>query len=294
MAEATPNGAQAPTQGTSETPAPTPANGAPAKPPPKAETSSATPPELFELVVKGKPLKLTKEQILARAQKSEAAEETMREARAAIRQSEELFAQFQEDPEAVLAKFGLDPDKILSRHVEKKAKEAALTPEEREKQRIERELQEKTAKLEAFEKEKREAAQKEIDERTWNQLEETFIAKAEEHGLPKSPATLQMMAEVAMEALDYGYALTPDQICHEVLFRQKQHLRERDERLLKHMSADQLIEYIGPERFAQMQQASLKRAPPPGKAKKAETPAPAKRPEKGYISPSEFLKKYSK
>lgn len=251
-----------------------------AKPPPE---------ELFELKVNGKVEKLTRSQLLLRAQKAEAGERRFREAAEAQKKAEALIAEFEADPEAVLAKLGKDPSAIIDAHLAKKAKDATLTPEQRELEQLRKERDELKAKHEATEKEKQTAAQAAEDEKTAARLEETLLSAADKAGMDRNAQTLEQLCDVALEYIEMGIQVDAAQVCDEVQRRQKEHVSARDQKILSKLPDEKLAEYLGPDVLARLNKASLKQIPAPGTKQKQTEPREPK-PAKGYLSEADFDK----
>lgn len=255
--------------------------------PPANGQKTATAPEVYELKINGKTERLTKEQLILRAQKVEAIEDRFREAAKLEAKAKDLLAMLETDPEAALSKLGKDPQALFEKVLARKAEEAQLTPEQREALALKRERDEAKKELEALRKEKQEAAQKAADERTAARLEETLLKAAESYGLDKTPETLQQLTDLALEYIELGVAPTADQLCQELLHKQREFLTQRDQKILKDMDPDKLAEYLGQETIEKLQKASLKAIPKPGAVAKPKEPR-EKTPEKGYLDPAEF------
>lgn len=289
--------AAAPTPVTAPKPvAPKPSNGATGKETPAA-VEPAPPPvqteeeELLELKVGDKTERLTRAQVIARAQKAEAADRRFREASEKQKRAEELIAEFEADPEAAYARTGKDPAKLFETYLAKKARDATLTPEQKEREALQKQLEEYKAREAKTVAEQKTKAQEEQDKRTFANLESKLLGAASKHGLDQTPETLEMLCDVALEAIDMGYSLTEDQICQEVIHRQKQHISARDQKILTKYLNDpaKLAEYIGPKAVEALLKHSLTKAPPPGGAPAAPKARPAKDPATGrYMSEAEF------
>lgn len=243
--------------------------------------------ELIELKINGKAERRTKAQVIALAQKVEAADRRFQDAAAAIKKAEDLIASFEADPEAVLTKLGKDPAALIEAHLARKAKDATLSPEQRELEATKAELAKYKAQEKKLEAEKQTAAQQAQDEKTFAALEKTLLGAAKSYGMDQNPQTLEQLCDVALEAIEMGYTLTAEQCCEEVLHRQKEHITARDAKVLSKLSDEKLVEYLGPGIVDRLNRATLKRVPAPGataKPKERKEPPPAK----GYMSEAEF------
>jgi len=255
--------------------------------------------ELFEVVVNGKTLKLTKEQLLTRAQKAEAAAEQFRESAKVKKELaeqnkliERLLKDLVEDPDKVYSALGQDPDKVRNDWLARKAKNDAMDPAERQRLAMENELHSTKSELEQARQEKANALQAQMDERQGQLIEKTLVSAAQKHGLPKTPQTLELMVTTAMEALELGIEMTGDQVAAEVKYQQQQALDAQKSRV-DALSGDELLDFLGKENVSKLLKATKARIPTPGTVK----PAPVtnghtvKPPDGGYTTPQDFEKR---
>lgn len=246
----------------------------------------------LRLVIDGVEKTLTETQAITQLQKMGATDKRFQEATKKEQKLEAILKAFEEDPEAALAKLGKDPSKLISEHLAKKAKLDLLTPEQQEKAKLEAELATLKAQQAETEKEKLTAKQAEMDANAEQVMEVQMIEAAKRHNLEGNWETLEMMTEVALEAIELGLtSITNDQIAQEVLRRQAEHLDAREKKILSRMTPAQLIEYVGKDRFKLMLKESLKAIPgansKPAAAKPPEAPKPANG--KKY-TPNEWMK----
>ena len=264
------------------------------------DTKSAAPKEeVYEVVVNGKTVKLTKEQLILRAQKAEAASEQFRESAKVKKELAEqnrlietLLKDLIEDPDKVYSALGQDPDKIRNDWLAKKAKMEAMDPAERQRKSMEAELNSTKTQLEQAKAERQAEIQKTMDDRQATIIEQSLVSAAQKHGLPKTPKTLELMVNVAMEALDYGVEMTGDQVAAEVKFQQAQELEGQKSRI-DTLSGDELLNFLGKENVSKLLKATKARIPVPG-AQKPVAPTnthTVKPPDAGYTSPKDFEKK---
>ncbi len=281
--------------------APTPANGAPPEAPQKpAEVAKPVNVEVAEEYdIEGEKVMLTRTQARTRLQKAGALDKRIQQTTESQKKLDALLKAFEEDPEATLAKLGKDPQKLIAEHLARKAKTELMTPEQREAQKLQQERDEYKAKVEAIESEKKAAAQAQIDQRNFTALEQQLIAAADKAGLDQSPEVLEWMADIAIEAVELGYSITPEQVAQEVILRQTQTIEQRDKKLLAKLEGKKLLGYLGETTLARVKAAlaeadaeSLKKIPPPQKPKVTQVRAHT-RTEKGFLSETEFDKKFA-
>lgn len=295
--------------------------GAPPKgPPPPAAAAAAEPdPEpSFELEIDGKKHSLTHTQARTELQKSRAADKRLQDATERKKEADALVKLFEEDPEAALRKAGKDPEKILAALLERKAKQALMTPEQIERAKLEKERDDLKAEKDKREADAKKKADDELDQHNGTAVEAQFIEAADRHGLDKDPDTLADLADIGLELVELlGTRVTAEQIVQEYLRREEEHIVKRDAKLLPKLKGPRLLAYLktnvgallklppgellealGPEGVKAVQDATLTKVPAPG-AGRAKPPPPVgippRHPENGqftrHISEAEFNKK---
>lgn len=252
---------------------------------PKAPAKAKAPeaprePETFEVVVNGKAMRLTKEQLILRAQKGEAAEKRIQSAVEQERKAMALLKELETDPEAALARMGKDPSKIISDHLARKAAQDMLTPEQRERQKLEEEL----SQFKSKEKEAAEAATRAEEEQrdavSVKRVEATLLRAATNQGLEGNLETLDMMYDVVSECLELGIEPDPEAVVRDVIERQRMHTEARERRILSKIKDDPakltawLAELGGPDIVQRLVKHSLTAVPKPGSKPRAVTRAP--------------------
>ncbi len=296
--------------------APAPAAAAPAAAETKAPVEAKPAPEVDdseEYTVDGKQVRLSRAQRALHIQKGLGADKRMQEATEAKKRSDEIIKLFETDPEAALAKMGKDPEKFIAEHLAKRAKAALQTPEQRELARVQKERDDLAAK--AKEIEDREARQKqaEQDRATHQALEQQIIAAADKHGLDSSPEVLEGLCDIALEFLDHGVSISPDQLAQEYLHREEELLAVREQKLLPKLKgqklkaylksnlpallslpAAELLEILGPEGVRTIQSATLTKVPSPAKPKPPPAPLPPRTAEGRWRTEAEIVKKFGR
>lgn len=179
------------------------------------------PAETFKLKVDGEEIELTKEQAIARLQKSEAAELRIKEATEIKKQAGEFINFFKKNPIEALNRVGVDFDKLAEDRIYEKLQYNAMSEQERKAHDTAKALKDKETELskykEAEEKAAKEAqarAEKERIEKATNEartvLERQFIQAMESSGLPNTKYTVTRMALYMKDALSKGHKnITP-------------------------------------------------------------------------------------
>ena len=294
---------------TDPTPAAAPAPAAPVEklagtPPPEAKAkppvAKAPEPEpTEEYEIDGKKVQLTKTQARTAIQKAAAADKRLQEAAEKRKETEALAKLFEEDPEAALRKLGKDPEKLFGAHLEKKAKQALMTPEQIAAEKTQKELDDLRAKDAATQKEKTEAAQKAADAKTAEMLEVDLVTAADKYNLDRDPDVLDGMCAIGIEFLDdYGIRLSPDQLAQEYLRREDEGISKRDAKKLSKLEGKKLLAYLGEANLAKVKAAlaaadaeSLNAIPPPQVKPRVQVKAHT-REVKGHIRETDFDKKF--
>jgi Txe/YoeB family toxin of Txe-Axe toxin-antitoxin module len=231
--------------------------------------------------------------LATKLQFAEAARTRMQEAAELKKAVQNLITEIKKDPFAALndPAFGLDLESMAAERLKAKFREAQMSPEEQERLRLQKELEDRDAKLRSIEEEKKSAAHRELVEKIHAESEKEFMSALEAVKLPKNHHTLNMMADIAEMNLDHGLELTPQQMAAEVAER----VRSSTAQVVKGLSDDQLVEYLGSDVVKRILKHSLAKVKP---AKPFEAPKPAvdldddrpKREPKNYADVRKFFK----
>ncbi len=208
-----------------------------------------------EYTVDGKTVKLNKEQRKLQFQKALAADKRLKEAADLKNQHADLQKLIDTDFDEFLRKTGKDPEKFYAERLERKAKDALLTEEQRAIKAADdraKAAEEKAAKYEA---EQKKAKQAELDQRNFKALEHQLVEAATAHNLDQSPDVLAAMCDIAIEYLDLDIALTADQVATEYLRREREHLEQKDKKLHSVLKGKKLLDYLGASTLAEVKAA---------------------------------------
>jgi hypothetical protein len=280
-----------------------PKNGAAPKAPtqpidPKpAEVKADEPTDSY--VIDGKEVQLTRTQAKHWVEKSAASDKRFQEASKQRKEVEDLFKALDTDGLAVLEhKYGPEKVKgIIEKYLEKQAKREAMTPEQKRIQELEEAKAAADEKLKAADEEKRTEAQKRVDAQNQAALEQQLVGAAKKYSLPQDAVTLELMTDVAIEAIELGLEhVTADQVAQEVARRLDDAKSSRDQKRSKTLNGKALLDYLGAETVAEVLKASLESGVTSA-ADKAKAPAkteeaPVKRNGKGFVSESDFERKF--
>jgi hypothetical protein len=294
---AAPAAPAAPASPSSSTPTPTSsapaASGAPSPGAHAESKAPATAEEFFDLVIDGKTEKLTRQQLITRAQKGTAAEKRFRESAEMTKKNQQLLEMLTKDPEAALSELQIDLDALAEKRLLKKFEESQMSEEQR---RI-RELETKARDLETREQQRQrqaeEAKRAEQEKFYMNQLESNVIDAAKKGGLPQDPETLVELLKIGQELAEYEIPHSPEHLVSE--FRERQAKREAEaskrwtDKLSK-LDGDALLDAIDKgllQRVLRAFSARAKGLTSPPAATTPTTPEPA---EEKRADPSAFFK----
>jgi hypothetical protein len=218
----------APTPSVPATPAPAGSNAPSGQETPRASAPPA--PEMFDVKINGKTVKMSREDVIRRAQISEAATERFEQAAAKEKHINGILAGAKQNPIGALMNIGLSKDEAReafeawysSEYIEPEA----LSPEQREikayKEKLAR-YEKQEAETKAQQKHQQEeqeiAAHREV-------LQKRIIDTIEEHGLPKTSVTVGRMAYYMKLAQDKGFEAPMDLIAQQVKQEQERQLGE--------------------------------------------------------------------
>lgn len=264
--------------------------------PPVAKAPEPEPTEEYE--IDGKKVQLTKTQARTAIQKAAAADKRLQEAAEKAKKLAADEKEFEEDPEAYYRKRGKDPEAVFAKHLEKKAKQALMTPEQIAAEKTAKELEDLRAKDAKSQEEKSKAAKAAADAKTAEMLEQGLVAAADKHNLDADPDVLDEMCAIGIEYLEHGIELTHDQLAQEYLKREAEGISKRDAKRLSKLEGKKLLEYLGEANLAKVKAAlaaadaeSLNAIPPPVVKPKVQVKAHT-REVKGHIRETDFDKKF--
>lgn len=234
---------------------------------PKPEAPAAPkPPEKrkYKLKVDGAEVEeeLGDEEIAVRLQKGRAAEKRMQEAAAIRKQFQELKELAKSDPALVLKELaGLDdPDAWAEQRLAEKWKRDVMPEADRKLADLEARAKAAEDRVKAFETAKSQEAEAKQMAHLEAQTEATFKRAFEVSGLSWTPEHLDLFGKVALEALDYGIDLTPEQMAAEV----KGELEKRDTKSteaakgkLLSLKGDDLLNAMGEDAVKEVIRASI-------------------------------------
>lgn len=222
----------------------------------KAKEVKGSDGELFKVKIDGVEEELTKDQLIRYAQMGKSGQKAMQE-RAELRKSIESFIEaLKANPESVLEEdLGLNMDEIAQRRLARRLEEEALSPEEKERRALKKELEEIKSRY-AKEKEEQERAAYESEVAKYEAELETQVTEAfEKHQLPKKPIFLSRMADLLEEAYSRNLNVTPVQIAAAI----KEDWLNETKSALGAFDDDALESMLGSEIVSRLRKSQLKK-----------------------------------
>lgn len=206
----------------------------------------------------------------------------------------EWFQLLSENPMAALSdpavkQLGIDPKIVADMILEQEFNEAAKTPEQKEKETLQKQLEEKTKKLEEIQQAKEQAERESLRNRIAGQIE-TEISEAMDHGgLPQSEFVVSKMAQMMETAAKMGIKITAKEIAPIVKSDYDNYVKNQ----INKLSDEELLKLVGEDRFERARKARIaksKAAAPKASPKALDVAATPKKQAEEKISYADFFK----
>jgi len=224
---------------------------------------------------------------------SRALSEAAKERRAAAEEKARvarLLQTLRESPEDALTEFGVDLDALALKRLQAAAQQESMTPEERAFAEREQALAAREAKLQQHEQKRQQAEQEQAQQAAMQQAQETLIPALEAAGLPRTHSTIALMADVALDALDAGITLTPEQVAQET----RALVLERTQAVLRGMQPGQLAQVLGRDLVRSLMQHTVEQSRsaqrPPPQVRSAPPPRQEADSEPAFLTPAQALR----
>lgn len=201
-----------------------------------------------------------------------------------------LLATLRESPEDALGELGVDLDALALRRLQAAARQEAMTPEERAFAEREQALSAREAKLQQIEQQRQAQESEVAQQAAMRQAQETLIPALEAAGLPRTHASVALMADVALDALDAGITLTPEQVAQET----RALVLERTQAVLRGMQPAQLVQVLGKDLVRALMQHTVESSRaaqrPPPQVRQAAPPRQEADNEPAFLTPAQALR----
>lgn len=197
------------------------------------------------------------DELVKRVQLAEAAHRRMQEAAEQRKQVESLFKLLKENPIEALKNpaLGVDVRKMVEDQILREYEESQLSEPERKAKELERQLQERERKIQEYEQAKASEAQRQLEERVFQETQRQFVAALDAADLPRNQETIYMMADVARLNLENGIELSPAQMAAEV----KDRLTQMHTHIVRGLDGEKLMSYLGDEVITKVLKYALER-----------------------------------
>lgn len=172
--------------------------------PTKKEVAAAK--KAWKLKVAGKDVDVDETELLKRAQMGYSADEKWQEAAKMRKQMDSFIQQLQKDPAKALEQMGFNVDEMAERRIQQRIEEMQKSPQQIEKEKIERELSELKAEREREKEEFRSKEMERLQSKYASEIESDISSALDSgsHGLPKSPYIVKRIADTMILAMQEG------------------------------------------------------------------------------------------
>ena len=262
---------------------------------PKAPEAPKEPPRMFKAKVGGEEREFSEAEVTKLLSKNGYADQAIRQAKEAMAALKKREAELAEedglDDEEILRRRKRDPEAFARRVLEKKLREAELTPEQRELATRDARIAELEAKQKAADAEREEAGVRELAARKQRQMETELAAAAEKAGVSKDADGFYSIYEAVKESVELGLPWDAERICETARENQDAAFKKLEASVLKGLKGKALIDRLGKPVLDEINryQIELIRG---GGAKPAASQKPAAQVDgPKYISPQELQQK---
>lgn len=201
------------------------------------------------------------EEVKKHLQLSKVAQKRMQETAEYKKNMQKFFDVLKSDPLSILSdpNLGIDVKAMAEVIMNNEIENLKKSPEQREKEQLQKELEELRGKQKKEEETRKEAERTRMTEQAAQQLDTDISSALETSGLPKSPRTVKYMAEAMLLALDNNIDLSAKDI---VPLIKKQTLSEFRE-LIGAMPEDALEDFIGKDTINKMRKRAVAKVKAP-------------------------------
>lgn len=228
-----------------------------------AKTAEALKAEIkkYKVKVDGSEEELTEDELVKHAQLGKAAQKRMQEAAEYRKQVNSFVDALRSDPMKVLSNpnLGIPADqlkKFAEQIINNEIEEMQKTPEQKEKEKLQKELQDLKAQAENDKKARDTAEFQRLQEQAAVQLDTSITEALEGSDLPKSPYTVKKMAEYMMLALQNDIDLSPKDLLPLIRKQVTSEIRE----MFGKMPEEALEEFLGKDNLSRLRKRNVQKA----------------------------------
>lgn len=219
-----------------------------------AETPVTPEPKIYKVKIDGAEEEVDDATLLREYSKFKASDKRFQVAAQKEREVQEFWKALDHDLTGVLeGKFGEKFREKAEEYVLKKLQEDELSPEQKERRRLESELEKYRKAEKDREEQKRQQEYTAEQQRYAAELDAKFSKALDSSGLPKTRDTVRRMALVERAAMAVGYDIPADELVQKVKASYK---AEYDE-IYGNLEGDKLLDALGPELLRKIRAADL-------------------------------------
>lgn len=198
------------------------------------------------------------EEVKSWLQKGRASDQKFQEAAEVRKAAMSFIEELRKNPKKILSdpSIGVDLKKFAAELMDDQIKEMEKSPEQKEREKLQKELQELK---DSRDKEKKDFESKErarMDAEHERQIESDISTALDVGGLPKTPRTVRTMADYMMIALENGINLTANEIIPIVKSTTLGEFKE----VVSSLSDDQLEDFLGKEVLGRLRKKNVAKA----------------------------------
>ena len=249
--------------------------------------------ETFKFKANGKDKEVTldwnnKEDIIRRLQLAESAQPAMQKSAELEKTFSEALEELKKDPWSVLKEIGHNPDELAEAYIQNKIDEMKKSPEELERDSMEKELADLRSKMKEEEESKKEIEYQRLQKEAEVELETQIMGAIDATTtLPKSPYVVKRIADSMLFAMDNGY---PNVTAEQVLPSVEKEIKREYQEMVKMVPTEALEDLIGKQASERMRKNRLDRHKKAPKSKiKAVTKEKSKAKPQKKMSVKDFL-----
>lgn len=198
------------------------------------------------------------EEVIKHLQRSRASDKRFQEAAEVRKAAMEFIDQLRKNPRKVLSdpSINVDIKKMAEEILNDQIADLEKTPEQREKEDMQRRLQEYEERAKKLEEDKKLSDRQKLEFEQEKAIELDISAALDIGGIPKTPRTVARMAEMMMIALKEGIDLSAKDIAPLV----KNNTMSEFKELVTALSDDQLEDFIGKEVIGRLRKRNIAKA----------------------------------
>jgi hypothetical protein len=214
----------------------------------------------YEIKVNGKKKKVkvdlnNEQDLIRRLQLAEAGQGAMQEKAELEKFIAKEVMRWKDNPKDFFAETGLDAQEWAERMITEKVEELQKSPEELERERLLRELEDTRKKLQVEQQEKQEARMMQLQQQATAQLENELLDAFEKYpNLPKTKKTVGRITDALDWAVSNGY---PDATVMDVMPAVEEEIRSEISDLMSELPVEMMEAWIGKQNMDRMRKQRL-------------------------------------